>query len=57
MVCSININPLNPIKRYGPKVTHVMTESARSVAEVIQQAYTVTQRVVIQKLSDMGEKE
>ena len=33
--CTQNdINPLNAMKRYGSKVTHVMTESTRTVLEL-----------------------
>ena len=49
-----DINPLNAMKRYGLKVTHVMTESSRTVLEVIQQDCTITQKEVVQKLNDMG---
>ena len=36
--CTQNdINPFNAMKKYGPKVTHVMTESTITVLEVIQQ--------------------
>ena len=31
-----------------------MTESTRTVLKVVQQAYTVTRKGVIQKLNDMG---
>ena len=53
--CTQNdINLLNATKKYGPKVTPVITESTRTVIEVIQQDCTVTHKGVVQKLNDMG---
>ena len=47
--CShIDINLLNVMKRYGPKVTHVMTESTRYIARLYSYS-----KGVIQKLNDM----
>ena len=48
-----DINQLNAMKRQRPKVTQVMTESTRTVLEVIQQDCTVTQKRVVQKLNDI----
>ena len=48
-----DINPLKAMNRYGSKVTHIMTESTRTVLKVIQQDCTITRKGVVQTLNDV----
>ena len=50
------INSMELLKPYGPKVSNVISDSARAVLEIVQQDCTLTQTGVLQKLNASGLK-
>ena len=44
------------LKPYGPKVSNVISDSARAFMEIVQQDCTLTQTGVLQKLNASGLK-